>query len=93
MQNVLRLNKSYREFSAGTLFLQVEKDQTEGMLKVKALSSQLVSKRSGRLHRPELMIPIGYLDDYKSHTFIVPAINGRERRKRTRVVLKAIKES
>lgn len=94
MHTVLRLTKSYKEFSAGTLFLQTSDDLSEGtreMLKVRTLSSQLVTKRSGQLHKPELMIPIGYLDDYKGHTYIVPAINGRERRRKTRVALRAIK--
>ena len=92
MTKILRLSKSYAEFSAGTLFQQLEKPNNEQMIRVKSLSSQLVSRRSGKLHKLELMIPIGYLDDYKGHTFIVPAINGKERRRKTRAAIRAIKE-
>ena len=94
MPEILRLRKSYKEFSAGTLFVLEDKrtQSTKGnCVRVKSLSSMLVTRRSGRLHRPELEIPIGYLDEYKSHTFIVPTINGRERRRKIRKTVRSLR--
>lgn len=93
MPRILRLSKSYKEFSAGTLFQNLpaaSKESQPGMMRVKALSSQLVSKRTGMTRKPELEIPISYLDEYKGHTFIVPAINGRERRRKIRKAMRAL---
>ena len=96
MPEILRLRKSYKEFSAGTLFVLTDSktQSTKGnYVRVKSLSSMLVTRKSGRLHKPELEIPIGYLDEYKGHTFIVPTINGRERRRKVRKTMRALRQT
>jgi len=83
------LKTSHEQWSAGTrvsLMEIVSAQEKIGLVKM----CHSINHPRGGLYKPEFEIPLDKLREAKSRTVIVPVINGKERRRKVRIAMRAI---
>jgi hypothetical protein len=78
------LRTSHNEWSAGTRVILTERIGDLSNVKL----AHSINHPRGGLYRPEFEIPNDKLMECKSRTFIVPVINGKERRRKVRIAMR-----
>jgi len=85
MDKILRLRKGLGQYSAGTMFRVLNTDEKIGTVKLEALYNTSSSAEVDFENLDWLF------DVPRQRTFYVPAINGKERRRKVRNAMRALK--